>query len=343
MTSPPGRSLNAFVNARLPRAGTVVGVVALVLVAGAAVAARVRPARTDALRTFAIDPSPDVVTVPQVPTVSPLPAVAPTAVPTLAPLPVVTVTPSRSPQPAPHAQTGHWAHTENGVTMDVTMTPSMPRAGELVTFTVRIDSDAHPDCCAAQILFGDNQGAGEEQARYCDAERARPPGGHAVFRFHHGYRRGGTYTPWISAMASCSDGALSFQMKPTMRVAGGPLLSNGPVLPWVMLDDSVPMDSSEAAAGQWFQGGVQDHDGYVWAWTWSWGDGTTTVVSRNPETCHWPKDGGWIEWQTGPRAAHRFPKPGTYTVTLTAVTAGCDGRDRQRVAASMSWTVADGN
>jgi hypothetical protein len=223
--------------------------------------------------------------------------------------------------------------------MSCAITPPRRRAGQLVTFTVTLDSTAYATCCTAQILFGDNQGAGQEEARYCREADADPPAGHAVWRFHHAYRRGGTYTPWISALTACDGGQFLFQFKPTFRVENGPLLSNGPWVPWVTVDDSVPVDAEDTTAGQWFQGGVVDHDGTPWSWTWVWGDGTTTVVSRNPDGCHWPDDGGWTEASAGPRAAHTFPHAGTYTVKLVAVTAGCDGRDRQQVTASMQWTV----
>lgn len=331
----------------LLRPGTVIGVLAALLAAGATVAVWPGAPRPSALRTTAIDPSPDVVaerTPAPLPTPTALPTALPTPVtttapPTSQPLPVVTGSPAPVATQAPPRTQGHWVHTEKGVRMEVTMTPAYPRAGELVTYDIRLDSD-DTRCCASQILFGDDQGAGEEEAFSCEAQRKNPPMGHATFAFHHGYRRGGTYTPWISAMASCSEaGPVDFQFKPTIRVADGPLLSNGPVLPWVIVADSVPFDTEDANAGQWFQGGVTDHDGFVTAWTWSWGDGTTTVVARNPETCHWPKDGGWIEWQTGPRAAHRFPSASTYDVTLTGVTAGCDGRDRQTVSTTFRWTV----
>ena len=120
---------------KILRPGTVVGVVALALVAGTATAlVNGRPA-PQSLATRAIAPPPELATEAPEPSASPSPAAAPaptaaptagptaTAAPEAPPLPRTTGTPAPS-SPAPVAQTGNWKHTQNGVTLTLTMRPA---------------------------------------------------------------------------------------------------------------------------------------------------------------------------------------------------------------------------
>lgn len=344
---------------KILRPGTVVGVVALALVAGTATALVNGRPSGQSLATREISPSPEIAT--EAPEASASPTGAPSALPAPSPsaAPAVSVGPSTSPaarpapplprttgSPAPSSaapvvQTGDWTYAKNGVTLTMRMRPARPRAGELVTYT--FTASGRDDCCHVDVLWGDNQGAPEAQDACVRANGDGHARGGATYTYQHAYRRAGTYTPWVHVMGDCEDGPLWFTFKPTYRVTDGPLLSNGPWVPLIGLDDSVPASAAEEDDGQWFVGDVFDHDGFPLEWSWSWGDGTESPVTRNPNACHWPKDGGWIESRGDPRAAHRFPATGTYTVTLTAVTGGCDGKDTQVVSRSFEWTVEPGS
>ncbi|HVF05661.1 MAG TPA: PKD domain-containing protein [Frankiaceae bacterium] len=269
------------------------------------------------------------------------PVTVPTAVPTGRPLPVTNPTRTAPADPAtptsPPPQ-GHWTHSAGGVSLDVRISPTHPRAGQLVTWTVTMRSTG-AECCGAQILYGDNQG-GPESDRYCLGYDPYPKTATgATQTFRHAYRRGAVYTPWIHVMNHCNDGPLVFTYKPTLRVGDGPLLSNGPWVPVGSVDDSVAAPDGDPDAGQYFVAQVFDHDGFPVSWQWDFGDGTRQPVTKNPDACRWPEDGGWIESSGSSHLAHRFPGPGTYTVRFTATTAGCDGRNPQSYTVSMKWTV----
>lgn len=332
------------------RPGTAAATIALALVAGAVTAVSApRAAMPQSLDTMRIAPPLDVLRVPSDPEPAAVPAVSPSAVPTVRatastapaasptaarPRPSATLaaTTSGPAAPAVDRQTGSWTHTYDGTTLRLAMHPARPRAGELVTFVVDMSRD-DADCCGAQLYFGDGRSATAEQDRQCDA-RGGTTTGRSTFVFHHGYRSAGTYTPWVHVMAGCGRNPLWFTYQPTFEVSAGPPRSNGPVAPWVSLGEAVGDDAQD----QWFAGRVEEHDGYVARWTWDFGDGTT-VEQQNAEPCRMPGDGGWTESAAAPRASHRFAMPGTYTVRLTAVSTGCDGRDPQATTASFTWTV----
>ena len=336
--------------------------VAVALVAGGATAAvrlrhdggtaalttRSLPRLPGATATPSATPSPSG-TPSETPTATPTPAV-PTAVPTgtvpatappvSSPLPVVTGGPGpTSTATAPPVQDGHWRYTSKGVTLDVRISPTNPRAGDLVTWTYTTSASGGQTCCHVQTLYGDHQGAPEDD-EYCLGTRkfGRAPGGGVVQHSKHAYRRGGTYTPWIAVIDDCEgEGVFYFTFKPTLRVADGPLLSNGPWVPVGYVDDG-PWGSGEDPDAAVLVSYVFDHDGSPLSWRWDFGDGTRSPLIKNPDGCHWPKDGGWIEQRGGTPIEHRYTEPGTYTVRFTATTAGCDGKNPQTFTTTFVWT-----
>lgn len=240
--------------------------------------------------------------------------------------------PAVPPAPRPVPGDGHWTYAAHGLAVDVRVVPPGPVAGQLVTWTVRMASTAG-ECCAAQVLYGDGQGAPERDT-YCATERPGRAGATQVFR--HAYRRAGTYTPWLTILRSCRTGTATVTIKPTVRVARGPVLSNGPWLPVATLAHRAP-EAGEDPRREWFEATAYDHDGAPVSWTFDWGDGTAEHVPDNREGCTWPDDGGWVEQSAYPKARHEFA-PGTYTVTFTVTTAGCNGKDPQTATATATWT-----
>lgn len=322
---------------------------------GGAAAGRLRetgaPASLQALPVAAppvATPSATVPPLPPVRTLRPLPSVHPTSPPVTLPplppaptLPVVTVAPPTRPPKPPPVQTGHWRQTRDGVTVNVRMTPPVPRAGQLTTWTIDLVSPGKA-CCFAELLFSDGYGAPEHDD-YCTHETRRyergPRAGSVTYT--HAFRRPGAKEAWINVRASCDEGHY-FTFRPEFEVVEGPVLSNGPVRPvlWT-LDDSVAHSGADPDAGQYFVATVYDHDGMPASWWWDWGDGTRTPVIENPYACRWPKDGDWVNGRATSYLAHGYTEPGTYTVRFHATTAGCDGEDPQTVTGTLPWTVSD--
>ena len=149
------------------------------------------------------------------------------------------------------------------------------------------------------------------------------------------YRSAGSVVVTVNAATSapCRSGVpggkptLAF----TLKVTSGRSVSNGPE---PVMDVSIQSDVYEAhpkAGVTYFEGTGHDRDGYVAAMDWSFGDGSAPVhalVARG--TCNDHHATTWPEASPEyTRARHAYRHPGTYTVTLTVTSTGCDGAFRQ--------------
>ncbi|MFL6238785.1 MAG: hypothetical protein ACJ735_04725 [Actinomycetes bacterium] len=90
-----------------------------------------------------------------------------------------------------------------------------------------------------------------------------------------------------------------------------------------------------------------DNDGYITNWTIDFGDGSALVhLAAGAGKCvdgpdGWPQNnsasiGQGADW---PTLNHHFSTTGQYTVTYTAYSAGCDGRDVQSGSVHYSYYV----
>ncbi len=291
-------------------------------------------------------PPPPLPTPTSTPTALPTPKPAPTVRPTLVPTPTLPLPTSAQPTipvtegglpttPAlPPAQQGHWRHTQGGVTIDVRISPTHPKAGDLVTWTVAMSSEGKR-CCNADLSYGDGHGA-PERNDYCLEPDVT--GTAKTEKFRHAYRTPGVYTAWVN-VGTCSGGGAYLLLKPKVVVAAGPLLSNGPWQPVATVDDSIAHSGADPDAGQYFVASIYDHDGFPVTARWDWGDGAADTVDKNDDACWRNPRSGWPEGRMSSYVAHTFPEPGTYTVRVTGTTRGCDGRQPQTVTATMTWTV----
>jgi hypothetical protein len=123
--------------------------------------------------------------------------------------------------------------------------------------------------------------------------------------------------------------------------------AQGPSRPVVALDTTLRPPGHEADL-RWLSvvGTARDGDGWLRPLELDWGDGSPPQVF--PE---WPRDlacqptlSGWplptqLTMATG-SAIHEYAAPGTYTVTLTAVSTACDGSERQSGQASLTWRAS---
>lgn len=351
---PPGRSL----------APAVLAVVVVVLLgtgaAGAISLAASKKAEPARLRTAA-DGAATLAT-------APAPAPAPNeAAPTAAAPHSVMEPPPR--MPAPPTTTARERAGETPGTIGVEVIPAHPVTGQRVRFVVTATQPAN--CCYLLVDPGDGAPIGPATA-LCTAKAA----GTQRVEFAHVYNKPGEWKVTATADAGLicdrtdalnavfpngrhngqmpiepSTAALpQLQMKIAVVVAPGTTSSQGQSPPQLELVLST-VDAPEGEVA--LSGAAIDLDGWVRSVSVDWGDGSPAAAASPAAPCQsgengWPVYGTTLMTTLPPGAriggtvappTHRYAAPGTYTVTVTAVSTGCDGADEQRVSRSLTWTV----
>jgi hypothetical protein len=210
-----------------------------------------------------------------------------------------------------------WDVTAYGVRLRVWLS-ALPRSGEPVTWRVRISDYAY-GCCNAGVRFGDGF---QEFGDTIGCKGMVTPS----IEVTHTYNKPGRQHPVVFGQAgdNCDD---TVYLRLTLDVARGkpPRPAQGPrppVVDTVYLVEDAPFTIDASA---------HDPDGYLRWFVVDWGDGTTDQVdSEDPSAC--PADaGGWPrgeEVQLGPQR-HTYVVPGSYTVSVTVYSTGCDGSEEQ--------------
>jgi hypothetical protein len=222
-----------------------------------------------------------------------------------------------------------WTGVSNGITITVRSDSAAPRAGTPIEFAV--EASAAVPCCQMSMWFGDGFSRSDEQGYTC------PPAARAVgpvtFRASHTYNLDGRWTFAVSAGtpdcgATIPDGTLfgSFDVGP------GKSTAQGPALPQVTVDQSTrPPGHDEDYSWVSMAGQVLEDDGWIRSVTLDWGDGSPTLPlggALGPTECQstlagWPAPSRMVIF-TG-KAVHHYAAPGSYMITVTAVSTACDG------------------
>jgi hypothetical protein len=218
-----------------------------------------------------------------------------------------------------------------------------------MVFKIRITGNLGP-VNAVTVDFGDGVAATQPPSdrstpdRACSDAEGRGDSGFAL-DFSHPYRRAGSYPVRITTVdLACHPDVVSQGPAFTANVTQGESHSNGPALPTVrncVLDTNGFCASADGRHATAYAGSLADADGYVAAVRVDWGDGsavanTTFPMSdcRDPGT-RWPSSE-----RTNASWDHTYARAGSYTITLTVFSAGCDSRDVQQSAFTEQLTVA---
>ena len=238
-------------------------------------------------------------------------------------------------------------HAEDGtITIDATIEPAYPRAGELVHFRVSA-TDSEGGMFAFGFVPGDGRRASTPGSPIVDClarDPSAPPRERSPVsetrEFAHTYRVAAErHFRVVVATGACDREGHRAELAGALVVLPGMTVpSNGPRQPqgWVHQNaEGAP------ANGVWMSIAAADADGLVQHATVDWGDGSSPSVLEVPrgefdcidEPNAYPNSGDTHGME------HVYAAPGTYTVTVTVVSTGCDGKNPQSATATGTATV----
>ncbi|MDQ3945338.1 MAG: PKD domain-containing protein, partial [Actinomycetota bacterium] len=234
-----------------------------------------------------------------------------------------------------------WEGVSNGVALRVRIDSPAPRVGEPVRFTVEAETHDHA-CCGLYLLYGDG-GSSNGQMVWPGGSCDTAVPGKSGAGYTHTYNRAGRWEFSFQAVTGrCGVDNIYTGLHGYLEVAPGVSRSQGPALPVVnqVLEARAPNDPVVPGSLQvWAE--AEDTDGFVSGFVVDFGDGTPAETFLGDRMGCRPTPSGWparsLAWLRDPYASHRYATPGTYTITVTAVSTGCDGGERQAAAATMTY------
>lgn len=301
------------------------------------------------------------------PTVDPtsVPTSKATTAPALEPAPAETVTArpvprqrSSAPEQAPDDGTGYGATpgvvthrysatkrtytaTTQGITLTATFSTTRARTGESVTIDLTA-SRGEPSCCGLFALYGD--GADDTSQ---DSACPQPRTTQRSATFEHTWNKAKRWVLQLQASQSGCDaggGSTHVVMRVSIDITPGTTTSNGPSQPTVKVDQSTPPRPGDTSYASYF-GTARDSDGYLTKLVLDYGDGTAPKTFRGDlrECRNGPGGQPGVsdaDLPYDPPHQHHYTQPGEYVVTLTAYSAGCDGRAVQTGSASFTYVAS---
>ena len=344
---------------RPARRAVVFGITVAVALAGVTVAVTTRSESRSGVAALRLDDDAAATGTSAGPTATPTPSPTPTrtrATPTAKARPATTTAPETDPTATSTRSSGtytdygprppgsvtvpyragqtSWDVTADGIRIRVSMTPA--KVGEPMTWTVNASS---PDaaCCSIYILYGD--GYGTSNGVPCD-----DPDPSMAYR--HTYNGSGRREFMVQVETErCQHGSQGV-VYGAFDIAPGTPTAQGPALPTVKFDSSVPVKGHESDPRYvtlW--GEAADEDGFITKLVVDFGDGTSRTFDPDNVPCQRSMD-GWPTASQGslpydPPPYHVYKTPGTYRITLTGYSAGCDGSMVQTGRASFTWHVPE--
>ncbi len=163
--------------------------------------------------------------------------------------------------------------------------------------------------------------------------------------FHWSWRQPGTYTLQAEVWGNCTDSTygndgILASAETSLLVSGGQIYTNGPHLPAAefgymgLAGDDPNSYPPDPPAPYYYEATADavDFDGWMQRYTIDWGDGTPEETLNSDDFLEDCEDPGthWIPGGVGGGAGyHHYPGPGTFTITVHAVSEDCTGNAQQ--------------
>lgn len=221
--------------------------------------------------------------------------------------------------------------------------PAYPRAGELVRFHIEA-TDSDGGIMAMGFDAGDRRLRTRPSAPAVacaldpDAPRDEPPPTVQHGSYDYIYRVAAEHHFTVmAATGSCSREPHYAELEGTITVLAGQTTSNGPRPPEGSVAENLegaPANGVRMSVGAW------DDDGVVRRVHVDWGDGSEPSVLDVAEGDHTCVDEPNAYPTSGDTHTldHVYATAGTYTVTATIVSTGCDGQAAQSVTVTGAAT-----
>lgn len=310
-----------------------VGAVSVAAVLGVAVAmASTSPRESGFVDQLTPTPEPSVTSDP------PAPTATATASVFTSPSPDAT---SAAPSESPSADV---TYPPPGAKVYVTVVPASPVTGEMAEIRVRV-TDTDGTWNGGSVEFGDGTSVSLGRAM----PGCLPPTGpeppyearptDITKTFKHLYRTGGTFTVTASAFTDariCGPSTSTELVKGTARavVTGEDLPSNGPAEPTItIVRDGGEQNTVRVTLT------MADQDGQLVEVEYDWGDGSAPVVRPLDFECENSPETGYPTGYMEAGEEHAYAGPGTYTLTVTLRSAGCDGTNEQEGTQTLEITL----
>lgn len=269
---------------------------------------------------------------------TPSPVLSTPALPTPTPTPTAASTsPSPSDSPTPQ-QTEALSYS-----VATHLAPANGNGYAMTVVAIHVTGLLSGGVIGAPVLFIDpNETMGFVDG--ADAKCTTSTGMHSIdqtFTFTYAFREATSYPIHFWFMSgTCAGGAVDerHDFRTTIDISNGNGQTNGPAQPYFYM----PFYSASVSGGQiTIDPSLLDDDGNISQLSIDWGDGNPPTVIGIQGACHDPAPSGmyWPYTAMNQHATSPTLAPGTYTVTITETSTGCDGSDPQTASTSHTFTV----
>ena len=235
-----------------------------------------------------------------------------------------------------------WSAVSSGINISVRVDRAFPKAGDLITFDLVFSSAVHPCCNALWLVYGDGYAHSDQLFNTCPPG-GMPAGGLSRFTTSHTYNLDGLWTLAVQPNPGCGAPQVDSVLFITLEIGSGTTTVQGPSLPQLRIDSwTRPAGHEDDTSWVALAMDAFDDDGWMRTVTVDWGDGSPAQTFTGGLPCTvwrsgWPAPSRILVFE---RNTHHYLAPGSYTITVTALSTACDGVSAPQTGRrTVAWPV----